>query len=71
MQIAADKISFYCFNSSCHSSVFYLKSIKIVDLTLDESALATPHRCDTCGNELVSLLNIEIKKTILDTYLSI
>ncbi|EHQ27915.1 hypothetical protein [Mucilaginibacter paludis] len=71
MQIAAGKISYYCFNSNCKSSVFYLRTTKVTDLPFEVNLLTEKHSCEACGHELTSLLNIEIKKAFLDAFLGI
>jgi hypothetical protein len=65
MPPSAEKMNAYCFNPACSCSVFNLRTMKVIEITLDEATLSNQLSCQACGQELVSLLSIEIQKACL------
>ena len=59
-----EQVSHYCFNNVCHYSVFNISSVKVIRMALS-IAVNSNQKCDNCGSELISLLDIELKRVSL------
>jgi hypothetical protein len=59
------EIRYYCFNKRCHYSVYDKQLGCSTNLPMNEAVLAADHYCRLCHSRLVSLIDLEVRKTIL------
>ena len=57
-------ISYYCFNTDCKNSIFYLDAVNL-RLPFNLETISTDKFCKECNQKLISLMDIEIKKALL------
>ncbi len=59
------EIAYYCFNGNCSVSVYNDDTVLSIILPLSAETLSLEPCCPLCGERLVSLIDLEIKTSVL------
>jgi hypothetical protein len=59
------EVAYYCFNKNCSVSVYGQSAVMVLVLPLTVETLGQKPVCLLCKSKLVSLIDLEIKKSLI------